>query len=135
MRVQTAFLLLVIVQAAHSVEEYLGKLYESFAPARFVSGLVNDDLAVGFLIANACLVAFGLWCWAVPVRSGWSSARSLLWVWVVIEIGNGVAHPAFAIARGGYFPGLITAPLLLALAAWLGVRLGSRVSGEKPDSR
>lgn len=126
MRIQSAFLLLVVAQAAHSVEEYLAGLYESFAPARFISGLISGDLAVGFLVANAGLVAFGLWCWAVPVRSGWPSARGFLWFWVAIEIGNGLAHPAFALVRGGYFPGLITAPLLLVPAVCLAIRLGSR---------
>jgi len=27
------------------------------------------DLALGFLIFNVALVTFGLWCWAIPVRS------------------------------------------------------------------
>ena len=123
MRVQSAFLLLVVAQAAHSVEEYAARLYESFAPARFISGLISDDLAVGFLAANAGLVAFGLWCWAVPVRSGWPSAPLFLWFWVAIEIANGLAHPAFAIVRGGYFPGLITAPLLLVASIGLAARI------------
>jgi hypothetical protein len=57
--------------------EYLTKSYEVLAPARFVSGLISNDLAVGFLVANAALVAFGLWCWAVPVRSGWPTTRRL----------------------------------------------------------
>ena len=45
---QLAFLLLVVAQAAHSVEEYVTRLYADFAPARFVSTLVSDDPATGF---------------------------------------------------------------------------------------
>jgi hypothetical protein len=72
---QIVFLLLILAQGAHSVEEYVTRLYEVFAPARFVSSLFSNDLAVGFLIFNGALVAFGLWCWAVPVRSGWHAAH------------------------------------------------------------
>lgn len=122
-RSQFAFLLLVVAQAAHSVEEYVMRLYEVFAPARFVSSLISTDLSVGFLVANTALVTFGLWCWAVPVRSGWRSARGLAWFWALLELGNGIAHSTLALARGGYFPGAITAPLLLVLAGWLAALL------------
>jgi hypothetical protein len=118
-RIQLVFLLLVVAQAAHSIEEYVAGLYDVFAPARFVSGLISSDLPVGFLVANTALVAFGVWCWALPVRSGWRSARGLAWFWALVELGNGVSHSALALARGGYFPGVLTAPLLLVLAAWL----------------
>jgi len=97
------------------------KLYEVFAPARFVSGLVSDDLSTGFLIVNAALVAFGIWCYVSPVRSGWPSARGLAWFWVVLELGNGVGHLGLAAFRGGYFPGVATAPLLILSAIGLGV--------------
>jgi hypothetical protein len=122
-RSQFAFLFLILAQGAHSVEEYATGLYEVFAPARFVSSLVSCDLALGFLIVNAALVTFGLWCWAVPVRLGWRAARGLAWFWALLEIGNGVGHSTLALSREGYFPGLATAPLLLLLAAWLAVLL------------
>ena len=120
-RVQLVFLFLVLAQGAHSVEEYVTRLYEVFAPARFVSSLVSDDLAVGFLVVNAVLVTFGLWCWAFPVRSGWHAARGLVWFWTILELGNGIGHLALAMSRGGYFPGVVTAPLLLLFAGWLAV--------------
>ena len=41
-------------EGAHSIEEYATRLYEVFAPARFVSGLISNDLAPGFLIFNGC---------------------------------------------------------------------------------
>ncbi len=58
-RIQLTFLALIAVQAVHSFEEYRGRLYEVFAPARMVSGLISDDLDRGFLIGNVVLVAFG----------------------------------------------------------------------------
>ncbi len=128
-RSQFVFLFLILAQGAHSIEEYATRLYEVFAPARFVSSLVSNDLSLGFLVVNAALVAFGLWCWAVPVRSGWRAARGLAWFWTLLELGNGIGHSVLALSRGGYFPGVATAPLLLVLAAWLAVlqaRQGSR---------
>ena len=62
-RVKRVFLFLILAQAAHSIEEYLAKLYEVFTPARLVSSVVSDNLAFGFFVANAALVAFGFWCW------------------------------------------------------------------------
>ncbi len=116
-RIQLVFLLLVLAQAAHSVEEWVTQLYEVFAPARFVSSLVSSDLATGFVVVNAALVTFGVWCWCVPVRSGWRSASGLAWLWALLELGNGIGHSVLALARGAYFPGVLTAPLLVGLAA------------------
>jgi uncharacterized protein with HXXEE motif len=112
------FLCLILAQAAHSTEEYVTRLYMVFAPARFVSSLVSNDLTVGFLFVNAALVAFGLWCWAVPVRSRWPVARGLVWFWTILELANGIGHSFLALSRG-YFPGIATAPLLLLFAGWL----------------
>jgi Protein of unknown function with HXXEE motif len=115
------FLFLILAQGTHSIEEYVTRSYEVFAPARFVSSLVNHDLALGFLVVNAALVTFGLWCWAVPVRSGRHAARGLVWFWTILELSNGIGHSALALSRGGYFPGVVTAPLLLLFAGWLAI--------------
>jgi hypothetical protein len=130
-RTQLVFLFLILAQGAHSIEEYVTRLYEVFAPARFVSSLVSKDLALGFLVVNFALVTFGLWCWAVPVRSGWHAAHGLVWFWTILELGNGIGHSALALSRGGYFPGVVTAPLLLLFAAWLAV-LQSRQGARPP---
>jgi len=123
-RTQLIFLLLILSQAAHSVEEYATRLYEVFPPARFVSSLISNNHAVGFLVANLVLVMFGLWCWAVPVRSGWRAAHGLVWFWALLELVNGMSHSLLAVARKGYFPGVVTAPFLLLFAAWLVVLQG-----------
>lgn len=118
-----AFLAVILAQAAHSVEEYVFRLYDVLAPARFVAGLFSSDLARGFAIANALIVAFGVWCYAARVRVGAPSARAFAWFWALLELGNGIGHTAFAIAAGGYFPGVGTAPLLVATGAYLAIRL------------
>jgi hypothetical protein len=127
-RERLVFLCLILAQGAHSIEEYVTRLYAVFPPARFVSSLISHNLAVGFLFANAALVAFGLWCWAVPVGSRWPVARGLVWFWTLLELGNGVGHLLLALSHGGYFPGLATAPLLLFFAGWLAVLQARRAS-------
>jgi hypothetical protein len=122
-RGQWTFLALVITQAAHSVEEYRGHLYEVFPPARFVSGLFSGDVEQGFVIVNVALVLFGLWCFLWPVRRRWVAALGLSWVWVGIELVNGIGHPTWSLMRGGYTPGVATAPVLLVLALYLASQL------------
>jgi hypothetical protein len=122
-RIQLTFAALIFVQAAHSVEEYVGHLWESFPPARFVTGLVSSNLERGFVILNLSLLAFGAWCCLWPVRRGWPVAVALMWLWAVIEIINGIGHPLWSLREGGYTPGLATAPLLLLLAVYLAYQL------------
>ena len=118
-RFQATFLALMVAQAAHSTEEYLGHLYEVFAPARFVSGLISQDLERGFLIFNASLVLFGFWCFFWPVRRSWPSAVPLAWLWVGIELLNGVGHPLWSVRELRYTPGVATAVSLLIIALYL----------------
>ena len=127
------FLLLILCQAAHSVEEYLFRLYDVFAPARYVSTMLGLPPPLGFAIANILLVLFGLWCWFARVRHGRPGARGLAWFWALLETANGVGHISLALAARGYFPGLFTAPLLLAFGPWLALRL-ARSSNAAPAS-
>jgi hypothetical protein len=117
--------MLILAQAAHSTEEYVFRLFDVFAPARFVSSLVSDDLAVGFALVNASLVLFGLWCYAARVRPGHSSGPVFAWCWTVLEFGNGIGHTALALSQSGYFPGFATAPVLLAMSTYLAVTLSA----------
>lgn len=117
---------LIAVQLAHSVEEYRGRLWESFPPAAFVSGLVSSNLELGFVIANVALILFGVWCLLWPVRKNWPSAHAFMWLWIAIELINGVGHPAWSVRQRGYTPGTLTAPFLLVLAAYLAIRIRTR---------
>jgi hypothetical protein len=118
-RFQAAFGGLIVAQAAHSTEEYAGRLWESFPPARFMSGLVSNDLERGFVVLNVSLVLFGVWCLWWPVRRDWPIAKALATGWAVVEMINGVGHPLWSLRQGGYTPGVATAPILLALAVYL----------------
>jgi hypothetical protein len=132
-RLQTAFGLLILAQAAHSAEECLGRLWESFPPARLVSGLISDDLGLGFVFVNVVLVSFGLWCWAMPIRREWPSALPLACGWVVLEGVNGIGHAVWSVRQGGYTPGVATAPLLLVLVIHLARQL-SRAERHAPGA-
>jgi hypothetical protein len=127
-RFQATFGALVLTQAAHSVEEYVGRLWESFPPARFLTGLISQDLERGFLVINVSFVAFGLWCWLWPVRRGSPSAVYLAWAWVALQGINGVGHSLWSLRQGGYTPGVATAPVLLVLAVYLARQLRHQTS-------
>jgi hypothetical protein len=128
-RERLVFLCLILAQGAHSIEEYVTRLYAVFPPARFVSSLISHHLAVGFLFVNAALVTFGLWCWAVPIRSHWPVAGAIVWFWMLLELGNGIGHLFLALSQRGYFPGVATAPFLLFFAGWIVVLQVRQASG------
>lgn len=115
--------MLIISQALHSLEEYVFRLWEVFTPARIVSGLLSDNLTIGFLVANSVIVVFGFWCYFRPVRGAWKSARAIIWFWVLLELGNSIGHAYFAVERSGYFPGVVTAPLMFIISGLLFIKM------------
>ena len=114
-----AFLLLIGLQVLHAAEEHYFHLWDKLAPARFISGLFSSNLAHGFIIANVLVVSLGLWCYLFPLRRGSTYAGLIVWLWVLLEFANGVTHFVLAIRSWSYFPGLITAPLLLLTSSYL----------------
>ena len=135
MRCDQLFLGLVVLQICHSCEEFAFRLYDVFPPARFVSELVSADRAKGFLTANAILITVMLSCYFGPVRNRWRSAGLFMWPWVMIELTNGIVHPAWSVYMGGYTPGTVTAVPLFIVAVLLFRCLlaASRLDG--PSSR
>ena len=117
-KIKIAFLLLVLVQALHSVEEYYGKLWVVYAPAKFITSLVSDDHEKGFIIINIALFIAGMLIWLAVVRKN-SSAIVPVWVLTILEIINSVGHAVWAIMERDYVPGVATAPILFILALYL----------------
>ena len=115
-KIKWPFLLLVLVQGLHSIEEYVGKLWGNFPPARVLCSLVSDNLVTGFLIINIGLFVFGLWCWLFPIRKNYFYAQFLVWFWIVLELINGIGHAIWTIVQKAYTPGILTAPILLVIA-------------------
>jgi Protein of unknown function with HXXEE motif len=122
-RSKLLFLLLMLAQAAHSVEEYVTRLFEVFTPARVVSGLIADNPAVGFAAFNAAVILIGAWCYLGPVRAGSRAAWIVAVVWLVIELANGTVHLAIAAFTGAYFSGAFTAVLLVVTTVCLALSL------------
>ncbi|WP_298904299.1 HXXEE domain-containing protein [uncultured Psychroserpens sp.] len=118
-RISKVFLLLVCFQALHSIEEYIGKLWENFPPATWLTGVVSDDHHLGFLIINIGLFVVGLISWYVLVKPNHKLAKFPIIVWILIELMNGVGHPLWSIMQGSYTPGVLTAPFLLITALYL----------------
>ena len=133
-RIELAFGALIVAQLAHSIEESVGRLWESFPPARWLIGLFSSDRELTFIVLNIALVGFGLWCLLFPVRKEWPSAARIAWFWVVVETINGIVHPAWSLRQGGYTPGVLTAPLLLASALYLASQLRKRARSLSPAS-
>lgn len=91
------------MQAAHSAEEYAGRLWETFPPAAYLTGLVSADRDRAFLLLNAAIVVFGVWC--------------LFW----------------RARQRAYTPGLVTAPFLLVLALSLAVQMMRVSTAPEPE--
>jgi Protein of unknown function with HXXEE motif len=129
-RTQQLYLWLILAQAAHSIEEYLFRLYDVFAPARWISSVFSPNPRLGFALANASLVLLGLWCYFTLVRTARASGRTWAWFWTLLEGTNGLGHLAFAVGERGYFPGAATAPILLGLSVMLGMNLSRTAEPE-----
>jgi hypothetical protein len=118
-RIRIVFLLLILFQGLHSIEEYYGRLWDVLTPARIVSGAVSSNPGTGFIIINSSLLIFGVLCWLISTRQKRISNQGIIWIWIIIEIFNGIGHPLLTLRQNGYFPGLYTAPVLLVLAFYL----------------
>lgn len=118
-KIKIFFLILVLIQGLHSAEEYIGKLWETFPPAKFLTGLLFNNHQTVFLLINIGILIFGLWCWFFPVLRNYSYARILIWIWVVIEMINGIGHSFWALYERVYIPGVATAQILLILSVYL----------------
>lgn len=117
-RIKAVFLVLVILQALHSVEEYTGKLWEVFAPARLMSGLASANYEKGFIIINSGFFAFGIVSWLLTVKK-YIISRFFIWWWIIIELINGEGYPLVSLFRNSYVPGLISSFFILATAVYL----------------
>jgi len=113
------FAALLAAQGLHSIEEYMGHLWDVLPPARFISGLFSGDLSRGFLTFNIAVIVFGGLCLGGPVAHDWPSARPIVWGWILVEIVNGMGHALLTLAQRAYVPGVLTAPLLIVFAILL----------------
>ncbi len=106
-RYRTPLIVATMVQAVHFAEEAAFDFHITF-PALFGQPPMPWS---GF-------VAFNLGCLALWSTAAYRAVHAPLWAtwaaWFLALAGvlNGVAHPAMAWIEGGYFPGLVTSPLI-----------------------
>lgn len=107
-KIRAAFLVLIVLQALHSIEEFIFKFYEVFPPMVLLYRNAPHLARPAFIMFNALLVLVGLTClfrWVWPARRG---ARTVVWAWIGGEAINALAHLVWAILIRGYNPGLMT---------------------------
>ena len=125
-RIRITFLLIALIQGLHSIEEYFGKLWEVYPPATFLSGLVSTNLKTGFIVINIGLFIILMLTWLTTFSKNYST-KGILWLWIILELINGVGHSVWAIIERSYVPGLATAPILFVLALYLARLLSKSV--------
>ena len=118
----------VLFQAVHFAEELFTGFHERF-PALF--GLAPMALGVFVSFNLAWLVIWSLSVWGLAARN--RVALFPLWFLSLGCIGNGVAHPSFSVLVGGYFPGLVTSPIVGVLGVLLLRRLLSITDAVNPS--
>ena len=122
-KIRAAFLVLIVLQALHSTEEFIFKFYEVFPPMALLYRDAPHLAAPAFIIFNVLLVAAGLACLSSWVRPAGRGARTVVWAWVGVEAFNAVAHSAWAVLIWGYNPGLVTGLMFVPVVAYLGYLL------------
>jgi glycopeptide antibiotics resistance protein len=126
-KIRLAFLSLIILQAIHSAEEFIFKFYEKFPPMRLIYREAPNLAKPAFAISNVLLFCAGMFClyyWVRPARRG---AKTVIWVWIIIESFNVIAHFVWAVLIRGYNPGAATVILFVPVLIYLSYCV-SRVS-------
>ncbi len=100
-------ILAIVCQLLHFAEEAGGELNRRFPEFFGLDPIAMDS----FVSVN--LVAFAVWVFSVPALMARASAALFpLWFLAVASVSNALLHPALAIATGGYFPGVLTSPVV-----------------------
>ena len=118
---QTAriFLIGLAAQCLHFMEEFVTHFADRF-PALLGLPAWSETFFVVFNLTWLC----GWILSAIGLQKGRRFALFPVWFFAIASIANGIAHPALALVARGYFPGLITSPLVgvLGVLLWLKLR-------------
>jgi hypothetical protein len=75
-----------------------------------------------FVVFN--LIWLSVWILsAIGLQKGYRFALFPVWFFAIAAVANGIAHPLLAVIARGYFPGLITSPVIGFVGVLLGLRL------------
>ena len=122
-KIKVAFLMLIGLQALHSIEEFVFEFYERFPPMTFLYRDAPHLAKPAFFISNVLLVLSGVFCFFRWIQPASKSARTILWFWIAIESFNVAAHLVWAFFIRDYNPGLATVLLFLPILIYLGYQL------------
>ena len=118
------FLLAVLLQCLHFAEEFATGIHTRLP--QFL-GLVAWSSEF-YVTLN--LVWITLWLVSViGVRYGFRPAYFPVWFFAVGMIGNLFAHPVLALLHNGYFPGLVTSPIVGIMGFLVATRLFQLTKG------
>ena len=111
------------IQGAHFAEEWATGFH-----VRFPALMGLDPMPLSFFVTFN-LVWLAIWIASIPfLRVGRRAAFFAGWFLAFAAMLNGVAHPMIAILSGGYFPGLITSPMIGIAGVLLWQRLQKATS-------
>jgi hypothetical protein len=96
-----------LVQAGHFAEELATGFHWRFPE---LLGLSPWSLRFFVSFNLVWLAVWGLSLWGLAERR--RSALFPFWFLGIAGVVNGLAHPALSLRTGGYFPGLVTSPLM-----------------------
>jgi hypothetical protein len=111
----------ILVQGVHFLEEYFMDFHIIF-PGFF-----------GYTWSGGRYITFNLIYLFLFSAAAWGAVRNvrpaflIVWFFTLIAgIGNGIFHPLVSVYQGGYFPGLVSSPLLLIIGILLFRELAPR---------
>jgi hypothetical protein len=108
----------VVLQAAHFMEEFTTGFHERF-PELLAIAPWSMQFFVSFNLFWLAIWTLSIWGLASHRRA----ALFPLWFLAIGGFANGIAHPLLSAGAGGYFPGLLTSPLVGAIGFLLLQRL------------
>jgi len=117
-RTARLFLIGLAAQCLHFMEEFVTRFQDRF-PALLGLPAWPENFFVAFN-----LLWLTVWILsAIGLQRGYRAALFPAWFFAIAAIANGIAHPLLALVDRGYFPGLISSPVLGVLGVLLWRRL------------
>jgi len=118
-------LLGIALHCLHVAEEFVTGLHRRLPELLDVEPW-SDDF---FVIVNLLVIALVVLS-SIGLAAAFLPAMAPAWFFAIAMAANGVAHPALAVAVGGYFPGLVTSPIVGVVGAVLVRRLWGLTAAE-----
>jgi hypothetical protein len=117
-RTARLFLVGLAAQCLHFMEEFVTRFQDRF-PALLGLPAWSQNF---FVVFN--LIWLSVWILsAVSLQRGYRLTLFPVWFFAIAAIVNGIAHPVLAVITRGYFPGLISSPLVGVTGVLLWLRL------------